>query len=185
MAASPFCGAPSGKVQLAGQPRRRQPLVGAAAADDSRLPPVQQGTLFSPQAFCVRPCHRGSQPTAQKSPAGTPRVHGCGRHGQMLPPLPCSAPALTCAQVVLSLLLNLLLLGASATWWSGSFTLSANGRRSGSRSDIAPRRRAPVARGADAWEACERAQLDVQKLADWGCTVFDRVCFDQVGAGVD
>ncbi|KAL4419311.1 hypothetical protein ABPG77_005999 [Micractinium sp. CCAP 211/92] len=109
MAASPFCGAPSGKVQLAGQPRRRQPLV------------------------------------------------------------------------VLSLLLNLLLLGASATWWSGSFTLSANGSSSGSRSDIALRRRAPVARGADAWEACERAQLDVQKLADWGCTVFDRVCFDQDG----
>lgn len=86
-------------------------------------------------------------------------------------------------QVVLSLLLNILLLGASVTWWSGGLTLSASGSAGAGRgSGILLRGSASGARGPAAWEACERAQLDVQKLDDWGCKVFDRVCFDQVGA---
>jgi len=76
-------------------------------------------------------------------------------------------------QVVLSLLLNLLLGGASVIWWSGA----ASGRssvvfRSGSQRISS--------REAPGFTACERAELDPTKLEEWGCKVFNKVCFDQV-----
>lgn len=77
-------------------------------------------------------------------------------------------------QVVLSLLLNLLLGGASVIWWSGA----ASGRaavvfRSGSQ-------RVSTVRDAPGFIACERAELDPTKLEEWGCKMFYKVCFDQV-----
>jgi hypothetical protein len=77
-------------------------------------------------------------------------------------------------QVVLSLLLNTLLLGGSVLWWSGVGT-------SGMLHGVAVRgggaRPLPKAAG---FVACERAEIDEQKMREWGCTVFNKVCFDQV-----
>ncbi|PSC70577.1 hypothetical protein C2E20_6087 [Micractinium conductrix] len=75
--------------------------------------------------------------------------------------------------VVLSLLLNILLLGGSVLWWSGGGTA---GVLQGTSVRVAGARTLPRAAG---FAACERAQIDEQKMAEWGCKVFNKVCFDQ------
>ncbi|KAI7844869.1 hypothetical protein COHA_001522 [Chlorella ohadii] len=63
--------------------------------------------------------------------------------------------------------------------WSGpdgmllrrSESQAAHSRHSGGRPDLS----------APSWQACERPQLDVPKLEEWGCRVFHQACFDQGG----
>lgn len=77
-------------------------------------------------------------------------------------------------QVILSLTLNLVLLGGSVVWWSGgSGAASVMLRASVQRVAFSPSL-------SFAYEACERPQLDETKLDEWGCKVFNKACFDQV-----
>ena len=81
---------------------------------------------------------------------------------------PCALPP-PIAQVVLSLVVNALLAGTLMVTWSGpdgillrrSEPQAAHSRHSGGRPDLS----------APSWQACERPQLDVPKLEEWGCRV--------------
>lgn len=78
-----------------------------------------------------------------------------------------ATPACT-AQVMLSLLLNMLLLGGSILYLSmagGGAALLLNG------SSQRQHRRSPSAAG---FAACERPELDTEKLEEWGCKVFNK-----------
>lgn len=72
---------------------------------------------------------------------------------------------------MLSLLFNVLLLGGSMLVWSGGglmLGLSQQPRGGG------------LLHGEPAgFQACQRAELNETLLEEWGCTVFEKACFDQ------
>ncbi len=72
---------------------------------------------------------------------------------------------------MLSLLLNILLLGGSMVWWSGG------GLKLGMPQQIGGGSGGQTA-GAAGFEHCERAELDEKKLNEWGCVLFHKACFD-------
>jgi hypothetical protein len=74
-------------------------------------------------------------------------------------------------QVVLSLLLNVLLMGGSMFLWSGGGLLLGAPQAPSAHGRLA---------GAPGFQACERAGLNETLLDEWGCKLFERVCFDQV-----
>jgi hypothetical protein len=90
-------------------------------------------------------------------------------------PVACN-PSITISagvQLLLSLLLNIMLLGGSMLAWSGGGLLLGGPQQrllGGSGGSGAP----------VGWDACERPVLDDAKLSEWGCRVFQKACFDQV-----